>query len=690
MASNSATDADLPAVVDDILKGAAMSSLVEEDLVALVRDLRSARHAEQPPPSQLLPSPARPASHGEGMVAAGRHVANALGAGLPPATPAGLQDAAAVLRSTASPASPPLAPSPPLGSRGSRASSTAGSARPGGSSPETASQALSRMLHQPPTPPNRVRQHLYAHGESRDASEAKVPTAALSAARAKATTATTGRGRGRGSSTAATPLSRGGRGSVTPAKPSGLRSVPATTARGSAAPPPSLTATPSALDTRAANLERSNEQSAARMAASAMIAAKQQQQQLAVPTGGAEALAGGEADASTSALSLVEYDYSVAVEIAWRSAWATDDEFQAEEEYSREYDEWAAGAESRSLSFGANGSAPTAPGWSSMYVALVRPHRTRMAYRQWQRRVNQITANASLKRAAGALAARLARARALRVWSALRIAKLQDEIGHLHDVAQWHLNTLLGSTGMTKDPLDSTRNLLMKWSKALITAAFNSWRDWVKLNAEQLSKPLFEAAFRGWSNSALLKGWNVWCDMIEGLNKAKRVGARWRSGKIAAVWRTWKEMAAYRRAGQTLFAEMRMLPGAEMLKRWRHQRTVTSRINEAIDKAKASYERANMTVAMKCFKRVFASENTTGALTSVAGSFMRGNRQQQVFSMWAKAAREGLAERNALRAAVGRWHHQSLVFCFERMALLAANHQKLMRACASIVKGGLR
>ena len=97
-----------------------MSSLVEEDLVALVRDLRSARHAEQPPPSQLLPSPARPASHGEGMVAAGRHVANALGAGLPPATPAGLQDAAAVLRSTASPASPPLAPSPPLGSRGSR------------------------------------------------------------------------------------------------------------------------------------------------------------------------------------------------------------------------------------------------------------------------------------------------------------------------------------------------------------------------------------------------------------------------------------------------------------------------------------------------------------------------------------------------------------------------------------------
>ena len=81
MASNSATDADLPAVVDDILKGAAMSSLVEEDLVALVRDLRSARHAEQPPPSQLLPSPARPASHGEGMVAAGRHVANALGAG---------------------------------------------------------------------------------------------------------------------------------------------------------------------------------------------------------------------------------------------------------------------------------------------------------------------------------------------------------------------------------------------------------------------------------------------------------------------------------------------------------------------------------------------------------------------------------------------------------------------------------
>ena len=55
--------------------------------------------------------------------------------------------------------------------------------------------------------------------------------------------------------------------------------------------------------------------------------------------------------------------------------------------------------------------------------------------------MKQRTADAALRRAAGALASRLARARALRTWSALRIHKQQNEIEKLHEVAQWHLKT---------------------------------------------------------------------------------------------------------------------------------------------------------------------------------------------------------------------------------------------------------
>ena len=45
-----------------------------------------------------------------------------------------------------------------------------------------------------------------------------------------------------------------------------------------------------------------------------------------------------------------------------------------------------------------------------------------------------------------------------------------------------------------------------------------------------------------------------------------------------------------------------------------HSADGVARINEAIAQAKAWYARANMLVAFKCFKRVYAAENTTGVV----------------------------------------------------------------------------
>ena len=101
-----------------------------------------------------------------------------------------------------------------------------------------------------------------------------------------------------------------------------------------------------------------------------------------------------------------------ALERAWRVTWATD-------AYEYPHDE---------------GSESHGDGWGSECIAHLQPHRRRLAVRRWQRYVKQRVAGAALRRAAGALAARLARARALRAWSVLRIARQQSEITKLHQV----------------------------------------------------------------------------------------------------------------------------------------------------------------------------------------------------------------------------------------------------------------
>ena len=106
----------------------------------------------------------------------------------------------------------------------------------------------------------------------------------------------------------------------------------------------------------------------------------------------------------------------------------------------------------------------------------------RVAFRRWQRHMASRDAYAALRRASMALGYRLVRARALRRWSALRIARQQNEINKLHQVAHWHLQTLLGATsdvGNRHDPVAATRRLLAKWSSALVTAAWNAWMAWL-------------------------------------------------------------------------------------------------------------------------------------------------------------------------------------------------------------------
>ena len=116
--------------------------------------------------------------------------------------------------------------------------------------------------------------------------------------------------------------------------------------------------------------------------------------------------------------------------------------------------------------------------YEQSYAEMMHPHRCRVAVRRWQRHVTQRSADLALRRAAGALGVRLERARALRQWSALRIAHQQSEITKLHQVAAWHLNTLMGAGGSPRskhDPADKARKLVRKWAMALLSAAFNSW-----------------------------------------------------------------------------------------------------------------------------------------------------------------------------------------------------------------------
>ena len=106
---------------------------------------------------------------------------------------------------------------------------------------------------------------------------------------------------------------------------------------------------------------------------------------------------------------------------------------------------------------------------------------------------------------------------------------------------------------------------------------------------------------------ALTRGWNNLYELYASRLAARRIAVRWQSRHAAMAWRTWREFAAYRRSAAALFADARMLPGAEFLKRWRHQRAVSARYRETLAAATVWFAKTNMRVALKCFKRCTAA-----------------------------------------------------------------------------------
>ena len=168
-----------------------------------------------------------------------------------------------------------------------------------------------------------------------------------------------------------------------------------------------------------------------------------------------------------------------------------------------------------------------------------------------------------------------------------------------------------------------------------------------------------------------------------------RAHARRYYAKATAAWRSWREMAVYRRAAQALFADARMLPGAEFLRRWQHQRDISARMAEAFEVAQRLFRRRMCRWALDNIKSFYASENGVGAMAMAAGSFCTSGRITQSFRVWSRAAREGASATRGLRSALGKWSHQALAFAFERLAILASNQAMMRRVLTSLRQGAL-
>lgn len=148
-------------------------------------------------------------------------------------------------------------------------------------------------------------------------------------------------------------------------------------------------------------------------------------------------------------------------------------------------------------------------------------------------------------------------------------------------------------------------------------------------------------------------------------------------------------MAAYRRAAQALFAGARMLPGAEFLRRWQHQRAVSARNDEAFAIARSLFAKRQCRVGLDAFKTEFARENGVGAMQLVAGSFTKQRRTGHCFKTWSRFTREAAKATSGLRSAVGKWNHQSLAFAFNRLELLAENQRMMRRVLQAFRHSGL-
>ena len=326
------------------------------------------------------------------------------------------------------------------------------------------------------------------------------------------------------------------------------------------------------------------------------------------------------------------------------------------------------------------------------FQSMMQPHQQRVAMRRWQQFAEQGLADLELRKAARALGSRLVRARTLRRWSALRLAKQQTEIRELHQVAEWHLNTLLGAGAMPsggsgrRDPVTATKRLVNRWAHSLLTKAITAWREWTKQERiDHISPELLERAGAFHKRMTFRHAWLVW-DASYATHLAQlRVGTRWRSSHTAAAWVVWREWVVYRRAVEGLFHEARMLPGADLLKRWRRKRGEMSHRRRAAEHTWARTRARWLRVGMQSIKDAYIEHAGTGAIARAALSFQqKGPRMRSTFHLWKERTRHAIGFLAPMRAAVGRWHRQVLAFSFDRLAALASNSQVVRRTLGAL------
>ncbi|KOO32841.1 hypothetical protein Ctob_014450 [Chrysochromulina tobinii] len=330
---------------------------------------------------------------------------------------------------------------------------------------------------------------------------------------------------------------------------------------------------------------------------------------------------------------------------------------------------------------------------SDDFQSLMQPHQQRVAMRRWQQRAEQRLADLELRKAARALGSRLVRARTLRRWSALRLAKQQTEIRELHQVAEWHLHTLLGAGAMPgampggrRDPVTATKRLVNRWAHSLLTKAITAWREWTKEERiDYISPELLERAGAFHTRMAFRHAWLLW-DASYATHLAQlRVGTRWRSSHTAAAWVVWREWVVYRRAVEGLFHDGRMLPGADLLKRWRRKRGEMSHRRRAAEHTWARTRARWLRVGMQSIKDAYIENAGTGAISRAALSFQqKGPRMRATFHTWKERTRHAIGFLAPMRAAVGRWHRQVLAFSFDRLAALASNSQVMRRTLGAL------
>lgn len=222
---------------------------------------------------------------------------------------------------------------------------------------------------------------------------------------------------------------------------------------------------------------------------------------------------------------------------------------------------------------------PTAP-VSELETSL---HRRRVALRRWRAACLQRQSRRTQLRASRVVGRRAGVKRALRAWHRSRVSKAQLALQEMHQVLEFTTSALLGG-GRGRHPHDPARrgvDLLTRWANKKLSDAWGVWHEQWKVQRLK-TLPTLSQTVKGWRSRKLLLAYNTWAAILVSVGAARNVARMWRHRLVASAYRAWEELARVRRVAEKLHESMRMLPGAEFLRRWRHRRGVTARYEEAM------------------------------------------------------------------------------------------------------------